>query len=192
MAEEAQPTEAERREAQALSEQAQQEQEKAEPFQVFNDMPGEADPEELRRREQESGSEIPVPGDEEGPAPSLQIGPDGTFYNLDGTVAPEGAKHGAATAFLVVIDRSGVMWATPDIKLVDRITIDRPAGNQDFIPACSQIISDVQTMKTTGSTVNAVMQTSQAMAEQQRIGKMQEKLAQKGIHLAPGQHPGRR
>ena len=146
-------------------------------------------------KEKDDGYDLPPPpteaqadGNGQAPPPEANyvLGPEGVVWDAEKNIpAPEGSKVPAFTAFVVVLDKHGGMWATPDLTILDKVSVDRPAGMQDFIPACSQIISDVNAQKTVGMTVNAMMQTSAAIAEQQRTQAMAQKLASKGIHL-PG------
>lgn len=144
--------------------------------------------EELRRRERESESAIPPPSSD-GEAPQEELiynfGPGGKLFSPMGNPAPEGYRKPVTTAFLVVMQEDGQIFATGDINILGVMALQRPAGNQDMIPACSQVIADIQMLATVQNTVQTVMQTTAQMAEDQRRQAMASKLAQKGIHLPP-------
>lgn len=150
--------------------------------------------------EEPSGYTIPPPPDFRPVEENYVFDQQMNVVTHDGKPAPPGSRVKVVTAFLVVIDKEGGMWAVPDPNFMDKLVAERMATDRDYLPACSQIIADVQMIKTVTNTVQNVIPnllnaqaqfSAQQQAEASRIAQVNEALRRQG--MKPGmQFPPRR
>lgn len=96
----------------------------------------------------------------------------------------EPAEPDAATAFIVILQADGSAQISLDLTVP--LTVEREATLLDVRRACDELLFNLRNQAAAENTVMLMHQTSQQLAEQARVAKLQQKLASKGIHVPGG------
>lgn len=96
----------------------------------------------------------------------------------------EEVEPDAATAFIVILQADGSAQISLDLTVP--LTVEREATLLDVRRACDELLFNLRNQAAAENTVMLMHQTSQQLAEQQRVAKLQQKLASKGIHVPGG------
>lgn len=122
-----------------------------------------------------------APGAENGQVYDIQPAADPDAPEED--AEEEASEPDGVTAFLVIMQADGS--AQISTKLDIPLSVLREASLLDVRRACDEILFNLRNQAVSESTVMLMHQTTQQLAEQQRVAKLQQKLASKGIN--PGQ-----
>lgn len=116
------------------------------------------------------------------------IGPPESQDDINAAYASQQPGEKVMTAFLVKVFDDGRVVATGD--LTASLEVGRPANLNDFVPACSQVIQDVQLMKITQNVVQNVignmMNLGKQAAEAAQAQQIRQALEAKGGFRGPG------